>query len=222
MRRLILTCECGERMKVPRTALGKTGLCPSCGTKINIGRKNTRTVWLGGGNGTGERPFRPEHSEPEAPDAEAKQRFAYATDLYFAQRYAQALAVFLSLCEKYPGNAEVEKGRELCLKALQTRPVLALEDKRAQTGASFPAVGDDDLTAATVKRFILEKMFNSPSQEVQLRAAELASRLLGLGNTDGDTQAEVMAALAALKSAHDAGADQETRAGEPAWDEAAR
>ncbi|MBN2308734.1 MAG: hypothetical protein JXR94_07165, partial [Candidatus Hydrogenedentes bacterium] len=41
MRKLILTCDCGERMKVPRSAVGKTGVCPSCGRRIAITAGNT-------------------------------------------------------------------------------------------------------------------------------------------------------------------------------------
>ena len=40
MRKLVVTCECGQRMQVPRSAVGKTGLCPTCGQSITITNDN--------------------------------------------------------------------------------------------------------------------------------------------------------------------------------------
>jgi hypothetical protein len=38
---LILTCKCGQQMKVPEDALGKTGTCVSCGKRLKITKRNT-------------------------------------------------------------------------------------------------------------------------------------------------------------------------------------
>jgi len=39
---LILTCRCGQQMKVPEHALGKTGTCVGCGLRLKITKKNTQ------------------------------------------------------------------------------------------------------------------------------------------------------------------------------------
>jgi predicted RNA-binding Zn-ribbon protein involved in translation (DUF1610 family) len=42
---LILTCKCGQQMKVPEAALGKVGTCVSCGRRLKITERNT-TVFV--------------------------------------------------------------------------------------------------------------------------------------------------------------------------------
>jgi hypothetical protein len=38
---LTVTCKCGQQMKVPASALGKTGTCVDCGQRLRIAKKNT-------------------------------------------------------------------------------------------------------------------------------------------------------------------------------------
>ncbi len=181
MRKLILTCECGERMQVPRSALGKTGLCPACSRAIPIRTDNTEPAPFTGSFATPtSRNTDPEQAVVPADDD--KRRFGQAVDLYFARRYAEALAVFNTLAERLPDNPEVNMGRTLCLKALQNRPTLALEDKR---NTSSPLA----LTEDTVRRLIVHLMVHGSTEEVQLKAAELACRILGMVK-NGDTHAK--------------------------------
>lgn len=174
MRKLVLTCTCGERMQVPRSALGKTGLCPSCGQAIPIRSDNTATLQ------PGENPAAATHRTPggakfsvDGPASDDKRRFGEAVDLYFAKRYAEALAILNALNKKYPGNSEIETGRSLCFKALMAQPMHALEDKRQPLNGKA-------LDPDTVKKFVLDKMLNGASEAVQLQAAELACRMLGM------------------------------------------
>jgi hypothetical protein len=41
MSTLIVTCKCGQKMKVPEDALGKKGSCVACGRAIKITKKST-------------------------------------------------------------------------------------------------------------------------------------------------------------------------------------
>lgn len=159
-------------MQVPRSALGKTGLCPACSRAIPIRTDNTEPAPLTGAFS----PFSnatPQPPTPPGPVEDDKRRFGEAVDLYFARRYAEALAVFNSLATRFPDSPEVEMGRSLCLKALQTRPAFALEDKRAQSDAG-------QLTEDLIKKLLVHLMVNASSEEVQLKAAELACRMLGI------------------------------------------
>jgi len=172
MRKLILVCECGERMHVPRSALGKTGLCPSCARPIPIRADNTFTT------GSDETAATPQtasagRTPSNMPTEDDKRLFGEAVDLYFAKRYGEAMALFNVLDGRYPGNSEIEKGRMLCLKALQNQRTLALEDKRRRLNGK--ALNED-----TVRRFVLDIMLNGSSETVQLQAAELACRMLGM------------------------------------------
>ena len=87
--------------------------------------------------------------------------------------------------ESYPGNPEVENARALCAKALMRQPALALEDKRK-------SVEGEKLDARFVRNFIMDMMLNGSSEKVQLQAAELACRILGLlGQHRGDKDWDV-------------------------------
>lgn len=181
MRKLILVCECGERMQVPRSALGKTGLCPSCGRGIPIRADNTMAsnanVSFGSMGRSAETTTKPFRSGPSDED---KRRFGEAVDLYFAKRYAEALAIFDTLRERYPNNEEIETGRTLCMKAIQTRPVLALEHQRQN-------LNGQTLNLETVQTYILDLMINGSTDEIRLHAAELACRILKLDRSDHES-----------------------------------
>jgi nitroreductase len=180
MRKLVVTCECGQRMQVPRSAVGKTGLCPTCGQSITITNDNAQAA-----PSRGSRPLNNAKQSwwqgRVAPTEEAKRRFGEAVDLYYGGRYAEALAIFDTLAKQYPGNPDIENGRLQCMKAMRRAPA-------ALTGQTAPAVDPDArLDEETVKRVILEKLLHGGSEATQLQAAELAARLLGLynGNANG-------------------------------------
>lgn len=168
-------------MQVPRSAIGRSGICPSCGRTIAITADNTNSV-----------PQRQlskifsarqfwGKNEPE-PSEDAKRRFGQAVDLFYSQRYAEALAVFDSLVRQFPGNSEIANARQQCMAAIKRPPTPpALENKSKSMNA-------DDLSESTVKRVVLEKLLYGASENVQLQAAELACRLLGLGSANESTQ----------------------------------
>jgi hypothetical protein len=211
MRKLILTCECGQRMQVPRSAIGRKGICPGCGRTVSITGDNTSAVpnskggggILGGagqfwGKMTGRQGGGPEPSE------DAKRRFGEAVDLYHQQRYAEALAIFNSLAKQFPDNPNIETGRQQCLNALKRPASLPISGSvRLLEGSKL----DED----TVKRVVLEKLLSGATDSVQLQAADIAARILGLsggpktppheGNGASATQDEVDAAPAEEKTA---------------------
>lgn len=183
MRKLVVTCQCGQRMQVPRSAIGKTGMCPTCAQTVVISSDNTRPVtppqrgrlfglkntswWRGSAE----------------PSEDSKRRFGQAVDLYCSQRYAEALAIFNSLAKQFPGNPDIENGRAQCIAALKRPPALALENK---AGAAAPAKLDE----ATVTSVVLEKLLRSANESVQLQAAELACKMLGLFGKNGRLSSE--------------------------------
>jgi len=173
MRKLVFRCDCGQLIQAPRSAVGKRGICPACGQKVEItadggtprGNRRRQSAWTGrtawwrsGGNGE--------------PSEDAKQRFGQAVDLYNEAKYGEALAVFNSLALEYPGNPDVQRGQNKCLKAMR-RPALP-------NGSSYALPQNADLTDATVRRIILDKMLHGSTETVQLQAAELAARMLNL------------------------------------------
>lgn len=177
MRKLIVTCECGQRLRVPYSALGRMGVCVTCGRTIQIMANNARR------DGPAVQREIPSARDPRfsatrrtALTEDAKQRFGQAVDLYNAQRYAEALAIFDSFLEQFPGNPEIEEARAQCLSALK-RPRLAAPGPMSRSG---PSGGDAHLDPETVKRVILEKMLYDPSGANQIEAARLASEILGL------------------------------------------
>lgn len=202
MQRLMVLCVCGERIQVPRSALGKTGLCPACGRSIVITAESampmrspaqprtapTGSIW----NGPSQAQTAPPLPAPSAEDDE-KRRFAEAVDLYFARRYSEALAIFNALGSKHPDNPDVQMGQSICLNALRSAPPLGLEyhgaagqlpspnalvqtQSRAQTVLNGPA---PDLNEDVFKRFLMNKMLYGATDDVQMRAAELAARMFG-------------------------------------------
>ncbi len=187
MRKLILSCTCGQRMQVPRSAIGRTGLCPSCGAAVPITSENTTQASVRGAG--------PDSAPPRgsavggawsgtrrSPTEEAKRKFGEAVDLYYRRHYAEALAIFNELARQFPGNSEIERGRDQCLAAL--RGGGGNEGLPAHDGYRLPGGGTEEtsgqLDETAVRRIVLDKLLHGASDAVQLQAAELASKLLGL------------------------------------------
>lgn len=186
MRKLILSCACGQRMQVPRSAIGRTGLCPSCGAAVPITAENTTQASV---RGAGPDTAPPTGASKSAwsgarrtPTEDAKRKFGEAVDLYYRRHYAEALAIFNGLAQQFPGNSEIERGRDQCLAAL--RGAGGYEGAFSQDRyLSLPGGGAEpngQLDESTVRRVILERLLHSVSEQVQLQAAELACKLLGL------------------------------------------
>jgi len=176
MRKLLLICDCGERMQVPRTALGRVGLCPACGERIHIRPSNTTAAPVGTKQSAPPPPRGRVTPRPGEPSMEAaKRKFGRAVDLYFAQRYAEALAYFDELAQEFPDNEEVAQARRQCVQALRHARPPMLEYQEEETGAAVSPV-----ELASVKRFLLDKMRNGSTEAIQLKAAELACHLLAL------------------------------------------
>ena len=158
-------------MRVPRSALGKTGLCPACGRAIVVRADNTSPSQPGVvPNLTGK------SGETEAapiPANDDKARFARAVDLYAHRRYAESFVILDMLLNRYPGNPEVENARSLCLRALHSRNLESPEQRKKRLGAG-------QLDAEFVRSFLLDIMLNGSSERAQLEATELACRILGL------------------------------------------
>ena len=185
MRKLTLTCECGQRMQVPRSAIGRMGLCPTCGRTVRISADNTTAEKASANNsddGGKTGAFRGKKfwggSGRATPDAEAKRKFGEAVDLFYNQRYGEALAIFNDLARDFPGNREIESGRAECLKMLRDsggQPKLGYSAPRLPGGTAGAELNEE-----TVKRIVLDKMLNSSSEMVQIQAAELAGKILGM------------------------------------------
>ena len=209
----MVLCVCGERIQVPRSALGKTGLCPACGRVISITADAASPVRAQ--SMIASPPVQAGRPIAEAwgtgaprigagPAAEAKRRFAEAVDLYFSRRYAQALSIFQVLAEEFPDNEDIRTGRDMCITALHTQPQTGI-DSHAVDGAdassdngragarlrgqlALPAPGEpitEIMVEETLKRVLIEKMLSGSSDEVQLRAAELAVQVFGIGRQAG-------------------------------------
>lgn len=165
MGKLMLQCECGQEMTVPDSALGRRGLCPECGKELLIGDQNT-FPWQ-------PRARRPSPARPQAavPPEQAWRRFAEAVDLYAAGRFAEALAVLNQLRLEFPDDQSILDAQRQCLEALErsAAPIAPLAD-----------AADAELTPELVRKVILEKMLRGGTESVQLQAAELAARLLGM------------------------------------------
>lgn len=153
-------------MTIPLSAVGKVGVCPGCSALLEIGPGNTRRL----------RPTENPalfHDGPSAPPQAASgqtaEPLAHAHTLVRMERHAEALAVFESLRSRIPHDPALEAARQQCLRALR-RP------------RALPAGGADagGLTPELVKQVILQKMHHGKTEAVQLRAAHLAARVLGM------------------------------------------
>ncbi|HRK34860.1 MAG TPA: hypothetical protein PLJ47_09735 [Candidatus Hydrogenedentes bacterium] len=200
MRRLMIHCSCGERIQVPQSALGKAGICPSCGTTIQITKENATPYRPGSGPSTapprqtsqpGERTWT--GGGANAPD-DVRRRFAEAVDLYFAKRYSEALVMFNALSALMPHDADIQMGQSMCLNALRKISPLGLgHEMRAQLPAPVESNPDrveailngptPDLDPNFFRRFLADKMLHGANDEIQLRAAELAAKILGYLDT---------------------------------------
>ncbi len=174
MRKLFITCTCGQQMQVPRSAIGKMGQCPSCGDKIPITRETTsRTRRASMAKGT---PNPNRWGRQKGPSIEAKERFGRAVDLYCAGNYGEALVIFNMLSQEFPDSIEIQKAREQCIEA-RNRDPLNLPDP-----ASGQVMGDqlDEGILRSMRRIVVEKMLHGSSDAVQLQAAELVARMAGV------------------------------------------
>jgi len=174
MRKLIHPCQCGQRMQVPRSAIGRTGMCPSCGATLRIRADNAQVETPGQskrGLITAESHMRSSMNGGGPPE-NAKRRFARAVDLYCEHRHAESLAVFNELVREFPGNSDIESGRVKCMAALHRTSPLALEDLSTMDGS--------ELNEDTVRKVVLQKLLKSPREDVQLQAAALAVKILGM------------------------------------------
>lgn len=176
MRKLLVTCDCGQQMQVPRSAIGKMGVCPTCGRTTRITKKNTsglsnrarksslhrKPPWSTDGSGQ--------------PSEEAKQLFGRAVDHFYAQRYAESLAIFDALAREFSGNPDIVHARATCEAAMR-RPALPEPDAHEDSN-------DGELTSEEVKRFITDKLRYGANEEIQMRAAELACRYFGFKDED--------------------------------------
>lgn len=174
-------------MQVPRSAIGRMGMCPTCGATIKIRSTNTETTgkptnsllsgsrsswWRGSG---------------AQPTEDAKRKFGEAVDLYYTGRYAESLAIFDALIQQFPGNPDIENGRLQCLNALRKgNRTYALDDKSGAVGSMYAS---GDLDEKTIRRIVTDKMLRGESEAVQLQAADIAARLLGLYGKASGTEA---------------------------------
>lgn len=174
MRKLYITCDCGQQMQVPRSAVGKMGQCPSCGEKIPINRDTTSRTPQARASVTGS--TRNKWGGNAKPSLDAKQRFGRAVDLYCAGHYGEALAIFDSLQADFPDSMEIERARRQCIEARNRDPINL-------PGPADGQVAGDALDASTLqalRRIAVEKMLHGVTDAVQLQAAELVARLAGL------------------------------------------
>jgi len=197
MRRLVVQCSCGERIQVPHSALGKAGLCPSCGSTIYISKDNASPYR--GTSASQTRPGTPQETGwsggvgNNAPE-EVRRRFAEGVDLYFAKRYSEALVIFNNLAAAMPHDADIQMGQTMCLNALRKISPLGLGTDRAFGQLPAPEDARDRLDnimsgpTPTIdldffKRFLYDKMLHGQGDDVQMRAAELAAKMLGFLDT---------------------------------------
>lgn len=179
MRKLYITCECGQQMQVPRSAIGKMGQCPSCGEKIPINHETTTrqpqaTASVGAAS-------RGRWGTRNRPTMDAKQQFGRAVDLYCAGHYGEALAIFDALQAEFPDSIEIERARRQCAEARSRDP---LHLPGPQTGQVAGDELDEDAMRA-VRRVAMEKMLHGATDAVQIQAAELVARLAGMIGPQG-------------------------------------
>lgn len=174
MRKLFITCDCGQQMQVPRSAIGKMGQCPSCGEKIPINRETTSSAPQA-------RPSihsttRKRWGRTAKPSVDAKQQFGRAVDLYCAGRYGEALAIFDTLHAEFPDSTEIERARRQCVEARNRGPLNLPGPGEGQVA------GDelDEPTMRAMRRIVVEKLLHGDTDVVQLQAAELIARMAGV------------------------------------------
>ena len=158
---------------MPESAVGKIGLCPECGVQISITPEATRPYQPRRREGGRLLSLRREAKQDNTNRQEAWRQFATAVDLFNTRRYAEALAILDTLLTQFPGNPNVQIARDQCMEALH----------RTTTSAySYDGESIDDgyLHEDLVKSVILDKMLNGTTDEIQLKAADLAARVLGL------------------------------------------
>ena len=174
---LSLRCNCGETMVVPASVMGKLGLCPYCGAEIRIMPGNTKhyeapPVQQGGGSGLLERWRRRHHDDHQEA---AGRKFAEAVDLYNQERFAEALALLEVIKQEFPDNPHVIRAEAECVRAMN----------KSRNGHGLVDVSDGELTPELVQRVIMDKMLHGSTEAVQLEAAMLAARLLGMVPEEG-------------------------------------
>lgn len=207
MRKLLVACECGQQMQVPRSAIGRMGMCPTCGLTIRISSSNTSPVRKR--RRPAVYPSQPFTSKGPGPPEGAKQRFGQAVDLYYGGKYGEALAIFDSLAKQFPGNPDIERGRAQCIEGTR-RPALPAPQNRHLLTQS-------ELNEETVRRVILDKLLNGRSEAIQLQAAELAAKVLGMldaGNLPKEAAEEEGEQTSEAATSGIEGDDEETAAEE--------
>ncbi len=171
-------CEaCGQIMRVPPGSEGRRGQCPACGHKIHLSPARLHPLSQAeaprpGGGLLRNRTQRTRQAETATREAAAR-RFAEAVDLYGQGRYAEALYLLDALKRDYPANEEIDSARAQCLAALGAAPAGLPAPEAAEAAEA-------ELTCDTVRRVVLEKLLYGRTESVQLEAAELAARLLGM------------------------------------------
>jgi len=165
MSQLILTCDCGQSMIVPASALGRVGLCPDCGKEIQITEEAARPYAAPAPN---RKFFHPAVAQPAETSNQdhASRSFAQSVDLYNQARYAEALTLLDALLQQFPGNHAIESARQQCLRALRESP------RDRESGQR--------LTPELVHRVLRDKMLHGKTETTQLQAAEIAARILRL------------------------------------------
>lgn len=171
MRKILVTCDCGQQMKTPRSSLGKMGTCLACGGTMRITAGNSSPLPKGGDNSRASQEAFGVSASERTDDA--RRRFGRAVDMYRMKRYAEALAIFDELARDYPGNPEIRQSREECVRGMKTMALLP-----ATNGQSVVPVLPD---MATIRQIVLDKVLHGSSDEIQLRAAELACKYFGFG-----------------------------------------
>lgn len=169
-----LICPCGQSMSVPESAVGRTGLCPACGKELAITRDRLReSAPARRGGGLLSRRNALQVTQNNENREESWRKFATAVDLYNNKRYAEALTLLNTLQQVFPGNPNVEAAQQQCAEALKdaSSPVLQYDGE---------PVAESTLSEELVKGVVLKKMLHGGTEEIQLQAAELAARLLGL------------------------------------------
>jgi hypothetical protein len=166
-------------MKMPRSAIGKKGMCPTCGRTLSISSSSTSqdyvrkterptissgqsTAWDGPGLST---------------EQDVKQAFGRAADLFCEGRYGEALVIFDALAQKYPGNPDIENAREQCLASRKKGPI-------SLPGPEGSYSQDAGTLRQQVQDKLVEKMHHGRTEAVQLKAAELLGKMLGFFEHD--------------------------------------